>query len=161
MRCTEEVITEKKQVNNKIELGHIYDAIRYLKPEHQAMILTNYKLPELYSILVDDENYKNYIDEIFAVSDEYMKRAIALSALHTEAFIQSMGKQRFDVLDSMGKAYDNLPDVDKKIFCENMLQKKEFFVDAYKMMMDSFESAMEVEKSDKGAYVNMGNKVEK
>lgn len=90
-----------------------------------------------------------------------MKRAIALSALHTEAFIQSMGKQRFDVLDSMGKAYDNLPDVDKKIFCENMLQKKEFFVDAYKMMMDSFESAMEVEKSDKGAYVNMGNKVEK
>lgn len=68
-------------------MGHIYDAIRYLKPEHQAMILTNYKLPELYSILVDDENYKNYIDEIFAVSDEYMKRAIALSALHTEAFI--------------------------------------------------------------------------
>lgn len=61
MRCTEEVITEKKQVNSNIELGHIYDAIRYLKPEHQAMILTNYKLPELYSILVDDENYKNYM----------------------------------------------------------------------------------------------------
>lgn len=90
-----------------------------------------------------------------------MKRAIALSALHTEAFIQSMGKQRFDVLDSMGKTYDSLPEIDKKIFCENMLQKKEFFVDAYKMMMDSFESAVEVENSDKEACEDMGNKVEK
>lgn len=142
-------------------MGHIYDAIRYLKPEHQAMILTNYKLPELYSILADEESYKKYVDDLFAVSDEYMKRAIALSALHTETFIQSMGKQRFEVLDSMVKAYDNLPDIDKKIFCENMLQKKGFFEDAYKMMMDSFESAVEVEKSDKGACVNMGNKVEK
>lgn len=79
------MITEKKQVNSNISLDNIYNAIRYLKPEHQAMILTNYKLPELYSILADDESYKKYIDDLFAVSDEYMKRAIALSALHTEA----------------------------------------------------------------------------
>lgn len=161
MRCTEEVITEKKQVNNKIELGHIYDAIRYLKPEHQAVILTNYKLPELYSILADEESYKKYVDDLFAVSDEYMKRAIALSALHTETFIQSMGKQRFEVLDSMGKAYDNLPDIDKKIFCENMLQKKGFFEDAYKMMMNSFESAVEVEKGEEIENGEVSKKVEK
>lgn len=127
-----------------------------MKPEQQVIILSNFKLTELYSILADDESYKKYIDDLFAVSDEYMKRAVALSALHTEAFIQSMGKQRFDVLDSMGKAYDNLLDIDKKIFCESMLQKKEFFVDAYKMMMDILESAVE-----KGAGIENGEVSEK
>lgn len=70
-----------------------------------------------------------------------------------------MGKQRFDVLDSMGKTYDSLPEIDKKIFCENMLQKKEFFVDAYKMMMDSFESA--VEKGEGIENGEVSKKVEK
>lgn len=119
-----------------------------MKPEQQGIILNNYKISELYAILADDESYEKYINDLFAVSSEYTSRAVALSSLHTEAFLQSMGKQRFDVLDSMGKTYDSLPEIDKKIFCENMLQKKEFFVDAYKMMMDSFESAVEVEKSD-------------
>lgn len=155
------MITEKKQVNSNISLDNIYNAIRYLKPEQQGIILNNYKISELYSILADDESYEKYINDLFAVSHEYTSRAVALSLLHTEALLQSMGKQRFDVLDSMGKAYDSLPDIDKKIFCENMLQKKGFFEDAYKMMMDNFESAVEVEKSDKGECENMGNKVEK
>ncbi len=144
------IITEKKQeigTDCEIDLQNIYDAIRYLKPEQQGIILSNFKLTELYSIFVDDKNYKKYIDDLFAVSDEYMKRAIALSALHTEAFLQSMKKkEEFDVVESMSQVYDKLSETDQKKFCEGMLQKKEFFVDAYKVMMDSFESAVEVKK---------------
>ena len=91
----------EKQVNSNISLDSIYNAIWYLNPEQQGIILNHYKITELYSILADDESYKKYIDDLFAVSDGYMKRAIALSVLHTEAFLQSMGKQRFDVLDSI------------------------------------------------------------
>lgn len=79
---------------------------------------------------------------MFAVATEYNNRAIALSALHTEAALQSLGKQRFDILKSMGQAYDSLSDIDKKIFCDDMLQRKEFFTDAYKSIMDSFESVV-------------------
>ena len=151
----------EKQVNSNISLDSIYNAIWYLNPEQQGIILNHYKITELYSILADDESYKKYIDDLFAVSDGYMKRAIALSVLHTEAFLQSMGKQRFDVLDSMGKAYDNLPDIDKKIFCENMLQKKEFFQDAYKMMMNSFQNAKEIKKGKVVENGEVSKKVER
>ena len=62
MRSTEVVITEKKQENSNIELGHIYDAIRYLEPEQQMNILANYKFIELYDILSSKETYEKYID---------------------------------------------------------------------------------------------------
>ncbi len=101
------------------------------------MVLANYKLPELYSILADDKNYKKYIDDLFAVSNEYTNRAIALSVLHTEAFMQSMKKkEEFDVVESMCQVYDKLPEADQKKFCEDMFQKKGFFQDAYKAMMN-------------------------
>lgn len=155
------MITEKKQVNSNIELQNIYDAIRYLKPEHQVIILSNFKLTELYSILANDESYKKYIDDLFAVSDEYIKRAIALSALHTEAFIRSMKKQEvFDSASTMCQMYDSISEEDQKRFCEGMLQKKGFFEDAYKMMMDSFQNAVEVESDDVGSGV-ANEKVEK
>ncbi len=128
-----------------------------MKPEHQTVILTNYKLPELYSILADDENYKKYTNDLFAASHEYTNRAIALSALHTEAFIRSMQKQEeFDPADTMSQMFDSMKEADQKRFCENMMKKSGFFEDAYKMMMDSFQSAVEVEK-DVGSGEKMGN----
>ncbi len=161
MRSTEVVITEKKQENSNIELGHIYDAIRYLEPEQQMNILANYKFIELYDILSSKETYEKYINDLFAVSHEYTNRAIALMSLHTKVVLQSMGKQSFDILDSMGQVYDSLPDIDKKIFCENMLQKKGFFQDVYKMMMNSFENAVEVEKGEGIENGEVSKKVEK
>ena len=83
--------TEKKQgnsVDSNISLDNIYKAIGHLKPEQQGVILANYKLTELYSIFSDDENYKKYIDDLYCVANGYIDRGVALSALHTEAFLQ-------------------------------------------------------------------------
>ncbi len=125
------------------------------------MVLANYKLPELYSILADDKNYKKYIDDLFAVSNEYTNRAIALSALHTEAFLQSMKKkEEFNFVESMCQVYDKLSETDQKKFCVDMLQKQGFFEDAYKTMMDSFESAVE-KQGDNVACSVVNEKVEK
>lgn len=149
LRSTEEIITEKKQANSNIELQNIYDAIRYLKPEQQGIILSNYKLTELYSIFRDNQEYKKYINDLFAVSNEYTNRAIALSALHTEAFLRSMKiKEEFDPVGTMCQMFDCMSEEDQKRFCEGMFQKKGFFEDAYKTMMDSFENVVEKEKCE-------------
>ena len=111
-------------------------------------MILNYKLPELYSILADDESYIKYIKDLFAVSNEYSNRAIAISALHTEAFLQSRKKkEEFDAATTMCQMFDCMSEADQKRFCEGMLHKKGFFEDACKVMMDSFEKAVEV-KSD-------------
>ena len=145
----EEVITEKKQTNSNISLDNIYNAVRYLKPEQQGIILENYKLTELYGIFENQETYEKYISELFTVAKEYSDRAIALISLHTEAFLQSMKKQEeFDPAIIICQMFDCMSEEDQKRFCENMLQKKGFFEDAYKMMMGSFESAVQVKKED-------------
>ena len=56
----EELNTEKEQEIGKISisLDNIYKALGYLKPEQQGIIISNYKLTELYSILADNEGYK-------------------------------------------------------------------------------------------------------
>ena len=140
--------TDKKEENSSISLDNIYKAIEYLKPEHQAVVLTNYKLPELYNIFVDDESYKKYINDLFAVATEYNNRAIALTALHTEAALQSMRKREvYDPATTMCQMFDCMSEADQKRFCEGMMKKKGFFEDACKMMIDCFEKAVEV-KSD-------------
>ncbi len=149
------IITEKKQETRtdcEIDLQNIYDAIRYLKPEQQGIILSNYKLIELYDILANKDEYKKYINDLFAVSNEYTNRAIALSALRTEALLQNMKrKEEYDVPGIMCEMFDCMKEADQKKFCEEMFQKKGFFEDAYKVMMDSFQSAVEAKGDDKAS----------
>lgn len=144
--------TEKNQVINvdsNISLDNIYKAIGYLTPEHQANILVNYKLTELYDIFANNEGYEKYVNDLFDISNEYMKRAIALSALHTEAFMQSRKKdEKFDPAVAMCEMFDCMTEADQKRFCEGMFQKKGFFEDAYKNMMDVFRNAMKSEKEN-------------
>lgn len=110
-----------------------------MKPEHQTAVLNNCKLPELYSILANNESYEKYINDLFAVSNEYTNRTFALSSLSAEAFLLSMRKQEeFNVASTMYQMYDCISEPDQKRFCEGMLQKKGLFEDTYKMMMDSF-----------------------
>lgn len=142
----EEVITNKKQeneINSNIELEHIYNAIRNLKPEHQINILSNYKIIELFEIFSTNEKYEQYLNDLFAIAGEYRNRAIALSLLHTEAFLQSMRKnEKLDGADLMCQMYDCIPETDRKRFCESIFQKKDFFEDAYRNMISVLENAV-------------------
>ena len=120
-----------------------------MTPEHQAYIIANYKLTELYDIFANNEGYEKYVNDLFAVSNEYMKRAIALSALHTEAFVQNRKKEeKFDPAVTMYQMFDCMSEADQKRFCEGMLQKKGFFENAYKNMMDVFQNAIKSEKEN-------------
>lgn len=120
-----------------------------MKPEQQGIIISNYKLTELYGICENKETYEKYIRDLFTCANDIINKAGALISLHTEAFKQSMMKpEEINAVDSMGKAYDQLSEADQKQFCKDMLGKKEFFQDAYKMMMDSFEKAVEIQKDD-------------
>ena len=151
-------ITENQVIiaDSNISLDNIYKAIGYLTPEHQANILVNYKLIELYDIFANNEGYEEYINNLFNVSNEYMKRAIALSALHTEAFMQSRKKDgKFDPAVEMCKMFDCMSQADQKRFCKGMMGKKEFFSDAYGIMMDVFKNVLE-KKEGSGNVVGGG-----
>lgn len=144
--------TEKKQENStdsNISLDNIYKALGYLKPEQQGIIISNYKLTELYGICENRETYEKYIHDLFTYANEIINKAGALISLHTEAFMQSMKKtEEVNAVDSIAKTYDHLSGEDQKKFCRDMLQKKGFFVDAYETMMSVFRNAVEMEKSD-------------
>lgn len=135
----------------------------YLKTEQQAIIISNYKLTELYDIFANNEDYRRYINSCFNYANEIINKAGALISLHTEAFKQSMKKpEQINAMDSMGKAYDQLSETDQKRFCQEMFQKKGFFEESVKMIQAWFESAREVQKDDVGGLSGEGNeKMEK
>lgn len=123
----------------------------YLKPEQQAIIISNYKLTELYDIFANNEDYRRYINSCFNDANEIINKAGALISLHTEAFKQSIKKtEEINAVDCMGNAYDQLSETDQKRFCQEMFQKKGFFEESVKMIQGWFESAKEVQNSDVG-----------
>ena len=127
-----------------------------MKSEEQGTIISNWKLTELYDIFANNEAYEKYINDLFAVSNEFTKRAVALSALHTEAFMQIRKKQEFDPASNMCQMYDGMSEEDQKRFCQDIFQKKGFFEESVKMIQAWFESAIEVGNSDSGGDVNEG-----
>ncbi len=163
LRSTEEIITGKKQeigTDCEIDLQNIYDAIRYLKPEQQGIILSTYKLTDLGSILTDRKNYEKYIADLLQGATVYINTVGALAALRKEAVKDSEKNKEFDIWETMIQVYDSLPEEYKKVFCMNLLDRKEFFEDACKVMMNSFQSAVEVVSNDVGSGV-VNEKVEK
>lgn len=125
----------------------IYNAIRNLNAKHQRIILANYKIIELYEIFADNEQYRQYINDLFAISSEYSNRAFALTALHTAAFFKSIEKpNELDLVESIGKIYDCMSEEYKQKICSDMLNKKEFFEEAYKRIMSICENAVEIQK---------------
>lgn len=155
-----EFITENKVINadSNISLNNIYKAITDIQPEQQGIILGNYTFMELYNIFANNDGYEKYINDLFAASREYTNRAIALSALHTQAFLRSLQKmEKFDPAIELCKLFDCMSKEDQKRFCEGMFQKKEFFEDAYRNMMDVFENAEEREKENSNIVESDGD----
>lgn len=115
-----------------------------LKANTSGKYLKNFKLTELYSIFANNDGYEKYIGDLLAASKEYTNRAVALSALHAQALLHSAeGKEEFDPADAMCQMFDCMSKEDQERFCEGMFQKKEFFEDAYKNMMNVFENVLE------------------
>lgn len=141
---TEELNTEQNQINSNIlSIDHIYNAIRNLKPEYQGILLSQYKLFDLYTLLEKDiKEYDRYLTGIINSANEYLKLFGAL----VDLYMGVCKEQNTDVLDSMSQAYDRLPEEDKKRVCGSMMGKKKFFSDAYGMMMDVFGNVLEKEK---------------
>lgn len=147
------MITEQKEVNSNISLDNIYNAIRYLKPEQQGIILSTYRVKDLSSILIDRKNYEKYITDLLQSATTYINTVGALADLRKEAVKDSEKSKEFDIWETMIQVYDNLPVEYKKVFCMKLLDRREFFEDAYKMMMNIFENAVEMQGDDKGSGV--------
>lgn len=144
MKDTEELNTEQNQINsNDISFENVYSAIRHLKPEYQGIILAQYKLFDLYSLFKDGKEFDRYLAGLINSATEYLKLSSALIALYKEAIKECNEAREFDIVDYMSQCFDKLPESDKKRVCGAMMGKKEFFSDAYRIMMDVFGNVLE------------------
>ena len=87
----------------------------------------------------DIKEYDQYLTSIINSANGYLKLFGAL----VDLYIEVCKEQKIDISDSMSEAYDRLPEEDKKKVCGAMMGKKEFFSDAYGMMMSVFENIVE------------------
>lgn len=139
-----EAITEQNLINgNTLTIDHVYNAIRNLKPEYQGILLSQYKLFDLYTLLGKDiKEYDQYLTGIINSANEYLKLFGAL----VDLYMGVCKEQSANASDSMAQAYDRLPEEDKKRVCGVFLGKREFFENAYKVMMGVFEGMLETQK---------------
>lgn len=112
------------------------------------IILNTYKITELYNIFANDEESTKYINDLFAVANEYSNRAYALMELYAEAHKESKEERKINILEIMNQAYDILAVEDQKKFCEEMLERKNFFQNAHKKIMSIYENAVEMQKDN-------------
>lgn len=141
----EELSTEDKQINdNNITMDVICRALPRLKPEFQDVILANYKLTEIQRLLNNYSELDKYLHNILDGVMVYVKIVNAFIVLYNEALVETRDKKG-GIVEVIGRLYDGLPDESKQKVCQDLLDKRTFFEDAYGMIMDSFNNALEVE----------------
>lgn len=110
------------------------------------VLFENYKFLDLYAFAADENGYKQYTANVTSTIQKLNSMLNAITDLRREAIKECNEAQKFDMVDSMTQAYDRLPEEDKKKVCGSMMGKKEFFSDAYGIMMDVFGNVLEKEK---------------
>lgn len=106
--------------------------------------MANYKLTEIQRLLNNYSELDKYLHNILDGVMVYVKIVNAFIVLYNEALVETRDKKG-GIVEVIGRLYDGLPDESKQKVCQDLLDKKKFFEDAYRMIMDSFNNALEME----------------
>lgn len=158
MKDTEVAITEQNQTkSNEISFENVYNAMRNIKPEYQMVLFENYKLFDLYALIKDENGYQNLTADLANTARKLISMLNAVTDLRKEAIKKCNEVQKFDIADYMSQCFEKLPESDRKRVCGSMMGKKEFFSDAYWIMVNVFKNAAKSEKENGDIVGGDGN----
>lgn len=122
----------------------IYRTLPNLKTENQKIISVNYKLADLHHWMNHEDELKEYLQSLLDGANTNIRAINALIELYNGVTIESRDKKNH-IVKGVGILYDALPEESKQKVCQDLLGRRMFFEDAYEMIMDSFNNALEVE----------------
>lgn len=118
----------------------IYRTLPNLKDDHQNIISVNYKLSDLHYWMNHEDELKEYLQSLLDGANTNIRAINALIELYNGVLIESRDK-KCSLVEGISKMYDVLPDESKQKICEDLLSRKKFFEDAYRLIMDTFKDA--------------------
>lgn len=118
----------------------IYRTLPNLKAENHNIISVNYKLSDLHYWMNHEEEFKEYLQSLLDGANTNIRAINALIELYNGVTIESRDK-KCSLVEGISKMYDVLPDESKQKICEDLLSRKKFFEDAYRLIMDTFKDA--------------------
>lgn len=130
-----------KQQNMLTETS-VYSAIWNLDAESRSLLLANYKLGELYQIVSSQKDLAKCLEDYASNAILYINAMKAITQLRAEAMKESYVNRQENAVSTMETVYDGLPDSHKKDFCRRMVERNDFFQEAYKEIMGKFHSAL-------------------
>lgn len=142
---TEEYATENQQENkqqNSITENSVLSAIGKLDSMSCGLLLKHFKLGELYQMIATEKDLARCTENFSIMATFYIDLVSALVKLRTEAIKELEGKSEGNPVSTMEAVYDGLSDVCKKEFCRKMVDRGDFFQDAYKEIMGKMNLAL-------------------
>lgn len=146
---TEEYATENQQENkqqNSITENSVLSAIGKLDSMRQGLLLKHFKLGELYQMIATPKDLARCTENYSIMATFYIDLVGALIKLRTQAIKELNGKYEETVVDTMEAVYDGMSDTYKREFCRKMVDRGDFFQDAYKEIMGKMNSVLKGEK---------------
>lgn len=111
-----------------------------MKAENHNIISVNYKLSDLHYWMNHEDKLKEYLQSLLDGANTNIRAINALIELYNGVTIESRDK-KCSLVEGISKMYDVLPDESKQKICEDLLSRKKFFEDAYRLIMDTFKDA--------------------
>lgn len=118
----------------------IYRTLPNLKDDHQNIISVNYKLSDLYYWMNHEDELKEYLQSLLDGANTNIRAINALIELYNGVTIESRDKKNH-IVKGVGILYDALPEESKQKVCQDLLGRRKFFEDAYRLIMDTFKDA--------------------
>lgn len=118
----------------------IYRTLPNLKTENQNIISVNYTLSELHNWMNNQEELNQYLQGLLDGANTNILAINALIELYNGVLVESKDR-KCSLIEGISKMYDVLPDESKEKICRDLIGRRKFFEDAYRLIMDTFKDA--------------------
>ncbi len=128
-------VKEKDGQEDSITIPAIYNSIKKLSKEEQILVLSNYKIGDLYKIYNNEKEFNQYRKYLVETAELYTQTARALDK-HREKAVEEGGiKWESEMVNAMQEAYGSMTEWGQEKFCQEMAKDSGFFQKAYRAVI--------------------------
>lgn len=142
---TEKGNTEENQsidLNQSNDFNTFYLGLRTLDSQQQTLLMSNYKMMDLYNLCIDEKNYMKTINYCGKAIKMYKDLMDAVKKLHNVTKQGLAPKTDEEIIDTMVQSYEKLSNNGKEEFCVKITNNGCFFSDLLRLIVGNYRKAL-------------------
>ena len=133
---------DTNQESNINSFNAFYYGLRTLEDEQQKLLISNYKMTELYHLCINEKDYMRFLESLANTAKLSSNMLKAVRRLHDVTKAGIVPRTDEENIEFMVQSYDELSHEGKEKFCAEIANNRQFFSDLLRLIIGNYRKAL-------------------